>query len=193
MTDLKLQITQKSYTKLKFFDMLNPLKKTYSASDKQLFRFLQKNLLFERLEDSELAEFVPFLHLRTYKRDEAIFFRKDPSQAIYIVKSGEVALNLDIEDKFEELTRVGVSQSFGDNALLDATYRIYNAVCTTETSEIFVLATTNILEIFENNVNIRAKMMTAMAENYEKQNVNLFRAYQESFGFFDLGRAFMKN
>ncbi|UZR94350.1 cyclic nucleotide-binding domain-containing protein [Chondrinema litorale] len=172
--------------------MLNPLKKTYSASDKQLFRFLQKNLLFERLEDNELAEFVPFLHLRSYKKNEAIFFRKDPSQAIYIIKSGEVALNLDIEDKFEELTRIGVAQSFGDNALLESTYRIYNAVCTTETSEIYVLATTNVLEIFENNVNIKAKMMTAMAENYEKQNVNLFRAYQESFGFFDLGRAFMK-
>jgi signal-transduction protein with cAMP-binding, CBS, and nucleotidyltransferase domain len=99
--------------------MLNPLKKTYSAGDKQLFRFLQKNSLFEKLEDSELAEFVPFLHLRSYKRDEAIFFRKDPSQALYIIKSGEISLNLDIEDKFEELTRVGVSQSFGDNAFRD--------------------------------------------------------------------------
>ncbi len=173
--------------------MLNPLKKTYSASDKQLFRFLQKNSLFERLEDSELAEFVPFLHLRAYKRDEAIFFRKDPSQALYLIKSGEVSLNIDIEDKFEELTRVGVAQSFGDNALLVNTRRIYNAVCTSEVSEIYVLATTNILEIFENNIMIRAKMMTAMAENYEKQNVNLFRAYQESFGFFDLGRAFIKS
>jgi hypothetical protein len=50
-----------------------------------------------------------------------------------------------------------------------------------------------LLEIFENDMLIKAKMMTAMAENYEKQNVNLFRAYQESFGFFDLGRAFIKN
>lgn len=173
--------------------MLNPLKKTYSVGDKQLFRFLQKNSLFETLEDNELVEFIPFLHLRAYKRDEAIFFRKDPSQAIYIIKSGEVSLNLDIEDKFEELTRVGVAQSFGDNALLEGTRRIYNAICTSEESEIYVLATTNVMEIFENNMNIKAKIMTAMAENYEKQNVNLFRAYQESFGFFDLGRAFIKN
>ncbi|MBX2841204.1 MAG: cyclic nucleotide-binding domain-containing protein [Flammeovirgaceae bacterium] len=170
--------------------MFNPLKKTYSYTDKLLFRFLQKNFLFESLEERELAEFLPFLHLRTYKRNEVIFFRNDPSQALYLIKSGEVTLNLDIEDKFEDLTTLGVADSFGDNALIEGSFRINNAVCSSDTADIYVIATNNILEIFESHIIIRAKIMTAMVEYNNKFSLNLFRAYQESFGFFDLGRAY---
>ena len=31
-------------------------------------------------------EFVPYLYPRKYKKDEVVFFRDDPSQALYIVK-----------------------------------------------------------------------------------------------------------
>jgi len=175
---------------MKFF---NPLKKTYSKQDKMVFRFLLKNTLFDTLEDSELAEFLPYMHLRTYKKDEVIFFRGDPSQALYIIRDGEVALNLDIEDKFEELTRLGPTQSFGENALIESSSRIYNAICSSEKSNIYVIANTNIQEIFEGNTDTKAKVMTSLAEYYNKYMVNLFRAYQESFGFFDMGRAFIKS
>ncbi|MDW7694305.1 cyclic nucleotide-binding domain-containing protein [Flammeovirgaceae bacterium SG7u.111] len=174
---------------MKFF---NPFKKTYSNDDKAMFRFLLKNVLFEKLEPGELAEFLPYIHERTYKKDEVIFFRGDPSQALYIIHEGEVGLNLDIEDNFEELVRLGSTQSFGENALLESKNRIYNAVCTSDKSNIYVIASTNIQEIFDRNVDVQAKIMTALAEYYNKYTVNLFRAYQESFGFFDMGRAFMK-
>ncbi len=172
--------------------MYNPFKRTYSQQDRELFRFLSKNELFETLEDHELAELLPYLHLRTYEKNEVIFFRNDPSQALYIIREGEVTLNLDIEEDFEELTRIGPAQSFGDNALLEGTYRIYNAVCSADKSKIYVMATTNVLEVFENNDRIKAKVMTAKAQAYNRYTENLFKAYQESFGFFELGRAFLK-
>jgi CRP-like cAMP-binding protein len=172
--------------------MFNPFKKSYSPEEKEMFRFLLRNSLFENLTEDELATFLPYLHLRTYVSNEVIFFRGDPSQAVYLISSGEVALNLDIESEFEELTRLGPSQSFGDNALLENTYRFYNAICTAEKSEIYVIANTNILEIFDNEVTIKAKMMTSMAENYNRFSLSLFKAYKQSFGFFDLGSAFSR-
>jgi CRP/FNR family transcriptional regulator, cyclic AMP receptor protein len=170
--------------------MFNPFKKSYSKEDKELFRFLLRNNLFDKLTEEELAAFLPYLHLRTYVRNEVVFFRGDPSQALYIIQEGEVLLNLDIEDEFEELARLGPTQAFGDNALLENTFRIYNAVCGSDKCKLYVLSNTNIWEIFENDVTIRAKMMAAMAEDYNRFTFNLFRAYKESFGFFDLGRAF---
>ena len=151
-----------------------------------------KNHLFETLDDRELAEFIPFLHLRTYEKNEVIFFRNDPSQALYIIKDGEVSVNLDIEDGFEELARFGPADSFGDEALLENSYRVYNAVCASEKCQIFVIATTNILETFESNFKIKAKIMGSMAKAYSRYTENLFKSYQESFGFFELGKSFLR-
>jgi len=172
--------------------MYNPFKRTYSQQDKELFRFLIKNHLFESLDDREMSEFVPFMHLRTYEKNEVIFFRNDPSQALYLVKDGEVAINLDIEEGFEELAKFGPTDSFGDDALLENAFRIYNAVCAVEKTQIYVIPTTNIVEIFESNYRIKAKMMSAMAKAYSHYTENLFKAYQESFGFFELGKSFMR-
>lgn len=170
--------------------MFNPFKKTYSEEEKKLFRFLRQNILFANLTESEMVEFLPFMYLRHYEKGEVIFFRKDPSQALYLVSKGIVTLNIDIEDKFEELAHLRSTDSFGENALMNSRRRIYNAICFSDQCDLYVLPTTNIHEVFENNKHIKAKMMAAMAEYYDNYMTNLFRVYKESFGFFDLGRTF---
>ena len=50
-----------------------------------------------------MALFLPHLHLRQYKNEEVVFFRNDPSNAFYIVKSGKVSLNIDVNNQFEVL------------------------------------------------------------------------------------------
>ncbi|MEN7549264.1 cyclic nucleotide-binding domain-containing protein [Rapidithrix thailandica] len=172
--------------------MFNPFRKTYSSQERATFEFLSKNHFFAPLEDHEKAEFLPFMYLRKYQKNEAVFFRGDPSQAFYLIKKGAVSLNIDVEDKFENLVKLREGDSFGDNALMDSAYRIYNAICVSEGCELYVIPTTNIQEIFEDNVNIKAKMMYAMAEYFDRYFASLFKAYKESFGFFDLGRAFSR-
>ncbi|PWJ42533.1 cyclic nucleotide-binding domain-containing protein [Sediminitomix flava] len=170
--------------------MLFPFKKTYSKHERRLFRFLQKNYLFRKLNENELAEFLPYMYPRHYEKGEVIFFRNDPSQALYLVNKGVVALNLDVSDKFEELTRLKTADAFGDNALLEDKKRVYNAICFSDQCELYVIPTVNIYDIFEHNAKIRAKVMTSMAENYDRYMSNLFRSYQDAYGFFDLGMAF---
>jgi CRP/FNR family transcriptional regulator, cyclic AMP receptor protein len=171
--------------------MINPFKKTYSIKEMNLFRFFSKNYLFEKLTQEEMAIFFPHLHLRNYVRSEAVFFRNDPSRAIYIVKTGRVMINIDVADKFEFLKFSRPSDSFGNNALLENTHRVYNAVVDSDYCDLYVLPQVNILEIFEANVVIRAKMTTALCELYNQRTLNLFKAYQSTFGFFDLSQAYM--
>ena len=171
---------------------MNFFKKTYSPQERAIFRFLRKNALFQELVDKELAEFLPFMHLRTYQKNEIVFFRGDPSQALYIVKSGTVSLSIDIEDQFEELTRVFTAEVFGDNSLLDGKQRIYHALCISEKSELYVIPRLNIMEIFQDNQKIKVKMMSAMANYYNEYTSSLFSAYRETFGFFDLTKVFSK-
>jgi signal-transduction protein with cAMP-binding, CBS, and nucleotidyltransferase domain len=62
---------------------------------------MQGNKLFESLKQQELARFLPAMHERKYVKDEVIFFSKDPSQALYLLRKGQVDLTIDLQENFE--------------------------------------------------------------------------------------------
>jgi CRP-like cAMP-binding protein len=146
--------------------------------------------IFEDLDYKEMSFFLPFLHEREYKKDEVVFFRGDPSQAFYIIKKGRVCLSVDIEDKFEILAELKTNQAFGDNAFLNNTRRIYSSMVTSDEVLLYVIPQVNIQEIFDREVEVKAKMMHSLASLYNDYTNNLFKAYKETFGFFDLGQVY---
>jgi CRP-like cAMP-binding protein len=172
--------------------MINPFKKTYSIKELNLFRSLSKVKPFEHLNYEQMALFLPYLHLRQYKNEEVVFFRNDPSNAFYIVKSGKVSLNIDVNNQFEVLMVLKAGGFFGHNAFLETSNRLYTAIVTSEVSELYVLPKVNIMEIFESRVQIKAKMMASISELYNDFNKNIFDAYRSSFGFFNLADTFKK-
>ena len=171
---------------------MNPFKRTYSSEDINLFRFLAKMKLFESLTYEELYEFVPHMYLRSYKLDEIVFFRKDPSNALYVIKNGQISLNIDVNGKFEPLTSIRSGEAFGDNALLPGARRIYTSVVVSESADLYVIPQMNIEEIFDSEPRLKAKMMTSFAELYNIYTTNLFKAYRSNYGFFDLAQAYSK-
>jgi len=172
--------------------MINPFKKSYTPKELNLLRFLSRIKIFERLNYEELSLFTPNLYLREYKMDEAVFFRGDPSNALYIVKSGKISLNIDIKEKWEQLQVIKSGGAFGENSLLEHSVRIYNALVESETADIYVIPKINILEIFADNMKIQAKIMTSLAENYNDLKQNLFKAYRSSQGFFNISEVFLR-
>lgn len=171
--------------------MINPFKRSYTPEENALFKYMAEIKLFERLTYDELAHFTPYMFLRSYNQDEVVFFRNDPSQALYLIKNGVITLNIEMNEKFEVLTTMGRGQAFGDNTLLENTRRIYTSIVTSERAEIYVLPQVNLFDVFENHPNIKAEMMNSLAELYNGYTVNLFKAYRSSFGFFDLGQAYL--
>lgn len=172
--------------------MINPFKKTYNTQELTLCRFLSGVKLFESLNNDEMMLFLPYLYLRKYKAEEAVFFRNDPSNALYIIKRGKVSLNIDINERMEELTVLEPGDHFGDNTLLENTKRIYNAMVVSETAEIYVVPHVNIISIFDHNHLVKAKMLNSLSELYNSYTMSLFKAYKSSFGFFNLGQAYLK-
>lgn len=171
--------------------MINPFKRSYTPEENALFKFMAEIKLFERLTYDEMAHFTPYMFLRTYSQDEVVFFRNDPSQALYLIRSGSVTLNIEMNEKFEVLANMGRGNAFGDNALIENTRRIYTSIVASERAEIYVLPQVNIFDIFEDQPNIKAEMMNSLAELYNSYTVNLFKAYRSTFGFFDLGQAYL--
>ncbi|MDA0196425.1 MAG: cyclic nucleotide-binding domain-containing protein [Bacteroidetes bacterium] len=172
--------------------MMNPFKRSYTSEEINLFRFLSKIKLFEALNYEELFEFVPNMYLRSYKLDEVVFFRKDPSHALYVIKNGQVSLNIDVNGEFQPLTTIKSGEAFGDNALLPGAKRIYTSIVASENADLYVIPQVNILEVFQGGAKIKAKMMGSFAELYNSYTTNIFKAYRSDFGFFDLAQAYKK-
>jgi CRP/FNR family cyclic AMP-dependent transcriptional regulator len=170
--------------------MINPFSKTYDEDQLVMFDFMQGIKFFERLKQKELARFIPAMHHRKYLRDEVVFFSKDPSQALYLIKKGNVNLTIDIKDNFETIMEVNRGEAFGENSLLENAKRTYTALVISDEAELIVIPHFAIQEIFDSNPKIKAKMMTSLAEYYNGNNQRLFRSYRESFGFFSLRQMF---
>lgn len=170
--------------------MRNPFKRTYTEHELDLFQFLSQVQFFESLRPSEMVRFLSGIHFRKYLRDEVVFFRNDPSQALYILKKGQVTLNIDIKENFEMILQVNKGGAFGENSLLKNTYRIYTAIVQSEEADLMVIPNYIIQEVFDNDPKIKAKMMASLAEFYNINNKRLFNSYRGSFGFFNLGQMF---
>lgn len=169
---------------------MNPFKRTYTAAEIEFFHFLFQVKLFEKLNRKEMLLFLPYLHPRTYKLNEVVFFRHDPSRALYLIHKGEITLKLDVGDHFEKVVRLSDHASIGNNCLIHGSKRIYNAIVSSQTCELYVIPQVNILAIFEGRNAIKAKMMEAFAELMNDNFNSLLSAYQVSHGFLDLEEMF---
>ncbi|GGZ28407.1 hypothetical protein GCM10007049_21720 [Echinicola pacifica] len=170
--------------------MLNPFKRTYTEQELKIFDFLAAVQFFSSLKEAEMYRFLPAIHYRKYQNGEAVFFRNDPSQALYVVRSGMVSLNVDIREEFETIHQVRRGEAFGENSLLDSAKRIYTAVVESEEAELMVIPNYAIKEIFDSSPKIKAKMITSLALYYDNRNQQLFSSYRKSFGFFNLSQMF---
>ena len=155
-----------------------------------MFVFMAKIRLFSTLNYKQMSLFLPYMHERKYVQDEVVFFRGDPSHALYLLKKGEVSLNIDINENFEDLTRVRAGVALGESCLLRDANRLLNAFVTSETAEFYVIPQDSIFDIFESNMKIKAKMLETLSEIYNDYNSNLFKAYKSSLGFFNLSQVY---
>jgi len=169
--------------------MFNPFKKSFTDKEIIFFRYLSKIKLFEKLSYKEMSYFMPYFYLREYRNSEVVFFRNDPSNALYLVKSGKVSLALDVKNEFEKLTTFKSGNSFGENSLVQDASRVYSAIVTSERSELYVLPKVNIDEIFEGHLVVKAKMLESLCEMFNELNTKIAKNYVSNYGFFSLAQA----
>ena len=165
-------------------------RRKFSEEEKKLLDFLGKIRLFQGLNDTQKLVFAPYLYLRSYKQNEVVFFRKDPSQALYLLKEGKITLELDIEESFENILELEAITSFGHNALLPNSKRIFNAFVNSPLCYLYVLPQVNVIEVFKRNPEIKAQVLENVAWIHDQNFAKLCQVYRETKGFFELGEIF---
>ena len=166
--------------------MKNPFQHSYSPEELQVYNFLSEVRLFQHLSNEEKSFFLPYLYLRRYKQDEVVFFRGDPAHALYVIKKGTVDLVLDVDQDFEKIVTLSVQHSFGNNALIKDSKRLYSAVVQSSEAELYVIPHVNVNDIFSEKTKIKAKMFEALSRMYEQHVEDLYDSYRSSKGFFTL-------
>ena len=166
------------------------LTKKYTEEEQDFFEFLRINKIFHSLSDNELDKIKPLLYKRDYVKDEVVFFRKDPSQAVYIMKSGKVNFMLDLDSSEEKIVTVRKGTLFGQNGIIEDTRRNYNAIVTSEKAEIYVIPQQSILELFSKDEQLKAKVMEKYTAYYASYVTKIFSSYRKNLGFFEINQVY---
>ena len=166
--------------------MNNPFKKSYTEEEQKKIDYLSKIYLFDNLTQDEVAIFIPYLYERNYKENEIVFFRKDPSQALYILRSGRVQINVDVQEAIEKLVYLDPGAAFGESCLMKNKFSGDNDIVVSDEAQFFVIPQLNFFDIFEGHVEIKAKMMETLANFYSEIHSNIINAYRSTSGFFHL-------
>lgn len=159
---------------------------SYTKDDLTDFRLMLKSTVCSGLSNKELAALSEVKHLRTYKRNEVVFFRNDPAQAFYLIKSGQVQLDIDFDENFEIIATLAKGKSFGENALFDKSRRRCTAKVISETAEIYMFAEMSVMEILHRNAALKAKIFSNLLKEANEFQDRLFDIYRQSHGFFEL-------
>ena len=165
--------------------MCNFFKKAQDKEVVDVINFLSQNHFFKKLTKKELMLLHSYLFLRKYHKDEVVFFRGDPSEALYIVQSGEVTLSTDIKEDFEQVAVLKARDILGENALIANTKRMFNATVTSKSALLYMLPSIKAMDIFEKNKGLYLKVMISLANKYNEQLLTLIVAYREAPGLFN--------
>ena len=171
-------------------NQVNIFKKSMTPDEKHKVAFLKKIQTFNNLNDIELLAISEHMYERNYKQNEVVFFRNDVSQALHLVKEGEVALTLDVEDKDEQLFNCEENHGFGINSLIEGRKRDFNATITSDKAILYVIPQSDILELFEENPKIKSIVLENVTLQYDEMFKRIFKTYRNNIGFFELKNVF---
>lgn len=108
-----------------------------SSADRQLratAETLRQVPVFHPLARSTLMALAEAVHPRTYRRDEFIYYERDPGLGFYVVQRGRVRLSVEDEQSaVHELRQVGEHELFGDLAIAGDFRRLATAQAVIET------------------------------------------------------------
>jgi len=129
---------------------------------------LRSSLLFERAEESALADVARHLRRRRFRRGEVIFHQGDPGDALHLVGSGAVKIVLPSEHGEEAIiATLRRGDFFGELALLDGAPRSATAVAL-EPSETWTLSRDLFHELLDRDPRLRDSLLAGLARELRR-------------------------
>lgn len=134
-----------------------------NAPEKDKVKFLKRISLFEELSRRDLDEIAKVVFEREYQEGEYLFEYGQPGAALFIVSSGEIAIEIpSAHGEFTEVATVTKHALIGELALLDDSARSASAKAKTQT-RVFALFRTDLDQLMASAPHIVAHIYKALA------------------------------
>ncbi len=172
--------------------MANLFQNKYSEQERDQFEFLRKNILFNGFTDKELNFIQPLMYERAFGENEIVFFRDDPSLALYFVYEGEISLYLDTDGVEENLIDVEKGYIFGENSIIEKAHRNYNAKVKGVSATLFVIPRAGLMSVLDRHPRLHSHVLTNLSSYFNGYIERVFSKYRENVGFFELSQIYEK-
>ncbi len=124
--------------------------------------FLKTIPFFEHLTERQITKMAQHLHVRRYEENEYLFEVNHPGAALFIIMTGEVAIETSNDSTRTLLARIGAGQFLGELALLDETPRSASARATKPT-QTFALFRGDLARMVETEPEIACEIYKSLA------------------------------
>lgn len=133
-------------------------------SDEKILETLRKAAVFENAADHTLQGLAPRCTLRKLSEGELLFYQDDPGEAVFIVRSGAIAIFLGSADGRElVINEMHPGDCFGEIALFTNASRSTSAMAREE-SELVVIPSKAFLEIVEGGPDLMRRILKMTAQ-----------------------------
>jgi CRP/FNR family transcriptional regulator, cyclic AMP receptor protein len=130
--------------------------------------FLASVPLFRGLDQADLARFAALARERAYPRGGVVLLERDPSDSLYIVRSGRVKLVLTSADGREVILGVlGVGEHFGELSLIDGQPRSAHVVAV-EDAALIVLRSQDFRQAVEACPSVAWALLTELSRRLRR-------------------------
>lgn len=130
--------------------------------EKDRVRALKRIPFFEHLRRSELEEVAKLMFEREYQEDEYLFEMGQPGEALFILLSGEITIEVPTGDSPQVIARLTKNSFVGELALMDASPRSASARSVTSTKAL-ALFRSDLDNLLQTHPQIAARIYQALA------------------------------
>lgn len=142
-----------------------------AAEDK--IELIRRVPLFSELDTDELAKLARIAVIRKYPRNSTIFHEGDYADALYLLRSGRVKIQLtDISGKEVIVSVLESGESFGEMALIDSHERCAQVV-TMSTCELIQISSSEFKRLLSDSPDLSLVLLRQMANRLRQANRNI--------------------
>lgn len=158
------------------------------ARTRAIVATLREVPLFRHFSGGVLWDLAEAVHPRAYRRDEFLYYERDPGLGLYIIEKGRVRLLVEDEGGgVHELRQVGEREVFGKLSLLGDFRRMETAQAVTDTQVLGVFRP-DLKTLLKRHPVAGAALVEALARNLAAMQVELLGQFATRDGKVDARR-----
>jgi CRP/FNR family transcriptional regulator, cyclic AMP receptor protein len=145
-----------------FHPMVAEKKHSMLINAKEIKAILNKIAIFGGFSRKQLDSFLRLLKCITYKKDEFIFKQGDEPTHIYIIRSGEVRIVVNVETEALVIADFREGDCFGETAVIGIQPHSASALAIKDT-ELIVITAEALLSIYKSDKELFGKLILNIA------------------------------